>query len=447
MKRIKAKRLLWVLFGMAMTFAVGLYAQSEPAPADPSADIAITQYAIDNFFLFICAVLVIFMQAGFALVESGLNSAKNAVNILFKNLMDFVVGGLIYYLFAYKLMYPGVPGGFFEWGGFFLNETGPDFTPGPGVLHPQVDFLFQVAFAATAATIVSGAVAGRLKFGVYMIYSALIVGLVYPISGYWKWGGGWLNVMGFHDFAGSLVVHAVGGFAGLAAAIVLGPRIGRFSPEGKPQVIPGHNLGFATLGVFILLIGWYGFNPGSQLKIVGAENTALVMLIAVNTTLAAIAGAVSAMAITWFLYKKPELSMALNGLLAGLVGITANCDTVSNGEAVIIGLVAGVLVWAGVKLLDMLKIDDPVGAWPVHGLNGLWGGIATGIFGTDKDLVVQLIGSFSIIAWAFVTMLVIFLALKYTIGIRVSREEELKGLDIGEHGEEAYHGFSFYTVE
>lgn len=447
MKRIKAKRLLWVLLGMAMTFAVGLYAQSEPAPADPSADIAITQYAIDNFFLFICAVLVIFMQAGFALVESGLNSAKNAVNILFKNLMDFSIGGLIFYLFAYKLMYPGVPGGFFEWGGFFLNETGPDFTPGPGVLHPQVDFLFQVAFAATAATIVSGAVAGRLKFGVYMIYSALIVGLVYPISGYWKWGGGWLNVMGFHDFAGSLVVHAVGGFAGLAAAIVLGPRIGRFSPEGKPQVIPGHNLGFATLGVFILLIGWYGFNPGSQLKIVGAENTALVMLIAVNTTLAAIAGAVSAMAITWFLYKKPELSMALNGLLAGLVGITANCDTVSNGEAVIIGLVAGVLVWAGVKLLDMLKIDDPVGAWPVHGLNGLWGGIATGIFGTDKDLVVQLIGSFSIIAWAFVTMLVIFLALKYTIGIRVSREEELKGLDIGEHGEEAYHGFSFYTVE
>lgn len=447
MKRIKANRLLWVLFGMAMTFAVGLYAQTEPAPADTlSADVAAAQYAIDNFFLFIAAVLVIFMQAGFALVESGLNSAKNTVNILFKNLMDFSVGGLIFYIFGYNLMYPGVEGGFFAWGGFFLG-TGEDVVPAAGVLHPQVDFLFQVAFAATAATIVSGAVAGRLKFSVYLIYSAILVGLIYPISGYWKWGGGWLDAMGFHDFAGSLIVHAVGGFAGLAAAMVVGPRIGRFSPEGKPQVIPGHNLGFATLGVFILLIGWYGFNPGSQLAITGAENTAAVMTIAVNTTLAAMAGAVGAMVITWILYKKPELSMSLNGLLAGLVGITANADTVTNGEAVIIGLVAGVLVWAGVKLLDMMKIDDPVGAWPVHGLNGLWGGIATGIFGTDKDLMVQLIGSVAIIAWVFVTMFVLFLILKYTMGVRVSREDELKGLDIGEHGEEAYHGFSFYTVE
>jgi Amt family ammonium transporter len=318
---------------------------------------------------------------------------------------------------------------------------------GKGIINPQISFLFQVAFAATAATIVSGAVAGRLKFSAYLIYSAFITGLVYPISGFWVWGGGWLKELGFHDFAGSLVVHAVGGFAGLAGAMLLGPRIGKFDPDGNPQPLPGHNLSLATLGVFILLIGWYGFNPGSQLAIYGKNNTDIVGLIAVNTTLAALAGGVSSMFLTWIFFGKPELSMALNGVLAGLVAITANCDVVSNISAIIIGLVAGLLIILGVKLLDYLKIDDPVGAWPVHGLNGVWGGIATGIFGKDMNLISQIIGSLVIPLWGFTCLFVLFLILKYTIGIRVSREEELKGLDIGEHGEEAYHGFSFFTVE
>ncbi len=436
-------RLFWLIVGFLIMLSFSLFAEEQAqAIEDQSA-----AYAIDNFFLFIAAVLVLFMQAGFAMVETGLNAPKNAVNILFKNLMDLSIGGLLFFLFGYGLMYPGeaFKGGFFGFGGFFINETSDKF--GAGVLHPQADFLFQVAFAATAATIVSGAVAGRLKFSAYLIYSAFITGIVYPISGFWKWGGGWLNELGFHDFAGSIVVHAVGGFAGLAAAILLGPRIGKFDPEGRPQALPGHNLTFAALGVFILFIGWYGFNPGSQLAIYGKDNTSAVMLIAVNTTLAAMAGAVSSMITTWIFFGKPELTMSLNGVLGGLVGITANCDTVSNIEAVIIGLVAGLLVVFGVKLLDYLKIDDPVGAWPVHGLNGLWGGIATGIFGTDKNLMAQIIGSIVIPLWSFVTMFVLFLILKYTIGIRVSREEELKGLDIGEHGEEAYHGFTFFTVE
>ncbi|GIX43120.1 MAG: ammonium transporter [Leptospiraceae bacterium] len=441
MKRIKYKRIYWLITGFLFILSFSLYAQ-EQSMGDP-----VAAYAIDNLFLFLAAVLVLFMQAGFAMVETGLNAAKNATNILFKNLMDLCVGGLLFYIFGYGLMYPGeaFKGGFFGFGGFFIKESSTEL--GAGILHPQVDFLFQVAFAATAATIVSGAVAGRLKFSAYLIYSAIITGIIYPISGFWKWGGGWLNELGFHDFAGSLVVHAVGGFAGLAAAILLGPRIGKFDPEGKPQALPGHNLSFSALGVFILWIGWYGFNPGSQLAIYGKENTDLVMLIAVNTTLAAMAGAVSAMITTWIFFGKPELTMALNGVLGGLVGITANCDSVSNPEAIIIGLVAGILVVGGVKLLDYLKIDDPVGAWPVHGLNGVWGGIATGIFGEGKDLTAQIIGSLVIPLWAFATMFVLFLILKYTIGIRVSRDEELKGLDIGEHGEEAYHGFSFFTVE
>ncbi len=404
-------------------------------------------YALDSFFLFITAILVIFMQAGFAMLEVGLNSAKNTVNILYKNLIDFSLGALVFFLFGYSLMYPGeaFKGGWFGFGGFFIAETPPELAE--GAKNPQVDFLFQVAFAATAATIVSGAVAGRLKFSVYLIYTLFVTSIIYPISGFWKWGGGWLNELGFHDFAGSVVVHSVGGFAGLAGSILLGPRLGKFDPDGKPRVLPGHNLTFSALGAFILLIGWYGFNPGSQLAIYGKSNTDAVMLVAVNTTLAAVSGAVASMLFTWIVYKKPEFTMSLNGLLAGLVAITANCDAVSNKSAVIIGLIAGILVVLGVKLLDTLKIDDPVGAWPVHGLNGIWGGIATGIFGVDKSLGAQIIGSLAISLWAFIAMFVLFLILKFTMGIRVSRDEELKGLDIGEHGEEAYHGFSFFTVE
>ncbi len=407
---------------------------------------SVNAYAIDNMFLFLCAVLVLFMQAGFALVESGLNAAKNTVNILFKNMMDLGLGVILFFILGYGLMYPGdaFTGGWFGFGGFGIGVESPE--PVGGNLHPAVDFLFQVAFAATAATIVSGAVAGRMKFEAYLIYSAVITAFVYPISGFWKWGGGWLNELGFYDFAGSLVVHALGGFAALAAAIVLGPRIGRFNPNGSPNAMPGHNLALSTLGVFILLIGWFGFNPGSQLAIAGAANTDIVMIIATNTLLAAAAGSVLAMIFAWILFKKPDLTMAMNGLLGGLVGITANCDSVTYNEALIIGAVAGILVVLGVKLLDMLKIDDPVGAWPVHGLNGIWGGLATGIFG-GHPMVAQIIGSIAIPVWGFVTMLVLFLILKMMGILRVSREDEMKGLDISEHEEEAYHGFQIFSTQ
>ncbi|MBC8312424.1 MAG: ammonium transporter [Candidatus Marinimicrobia bacterium] len=427
-------KFLWSIF-----FCLGSFLMAEDGLTTQ-----INAYAIDNFFLFICAVLVLFMQAGFAMLEAGLNSTKNTVNILFKNIMDLSAGALLYYLIGYGLMYPGNGNGWFAFAGFGVNETGS--AAGVGVLHPQVDWLFQVAFAATAATIVSGAVAGRLKFSAYLIYSVILTGLIYPISGYWKWGGGWLDQLGFYDFAGSLVVHAVGGFAGLAGAIVLGPRIGRFSKEGIPNAMPGSNLAMSALGVFILWVGWYGFNPGSQLAITGVENTDAVMLIAANTTLAAAAGTVFAMLAAWVKFKKPDLTMTLNGALAGLVGITANCDSVTNHEAIIIGLVAGILVVFGILLLDKLQIDDPVGAWPVHGLCGVWGGLATGIFG-GHPILAQVIGSVAIPLWAFITMFLLFSALKSLGMLRVSEEEEILGLDISEHQEEAYSGFQIFTVE
>jgi len=403
-------------------------------------------FAIDNFFLLMAAILVIFMQAGFAILESGLNHSKNTVNILMKNVMDFSLGVLLYFFIGYGIMY-GSGNGYFAFDGPVSFDASEQ-TIAAGELTTMVDFLFQAAFAATAATIVSGAVAGRMKFSAYMIYTIVLTGIIYPISGYWKWGGGWLHEMGFYDFAGSIVVHAVGGFAGLAGAIVLGPRIGRFGKD--KTAMPGHNLTFAALGVFILLIGWFGFNPGSQLAIVGAGNTLAVMLIAVNTTLAAAAGAVAALAISWMVDKKPDLTMALNGILAGLVGITANCDGVSNGESIVIGLVAGLLVFAGIKLLEKVKIDDPVGAWPVHGLCGIWGGIATGIFG-DKEywgtsdsgavfgnMGAQITGSLVIALYAFVTMFILFTILKAVGLLRVSEEDEMVGLDLSEHGHSAY---------
>ena len=423
-----------------------------PAEAAVSYDVPSNEslaYSIDNLLLFLSAVLVIFMQAGFALVEVGLNSAKNAVNILFKNTIDFCLGVLMFWIVGYALMYPGADyaGKYF---GFhqksFEEAVTPDavkggFSTATGTLrtlHPQADFLFQAAFCATAATIVSGAVAGRLKFSSYLIYTIIITGLVYPIGGFWKWGGGWLATMGFHDFAGSIVVHACGGFAGLAGAMALGPRIGRYSQDGKSRPIPGHNLAFATLGVFILMIGWYGFNPGSQLAFAGDANVDRVVTIAVNTTLAACAGGIVTMILSWIGFGKPDLTMCLNGILAGLVGITANCDCVTNLESIIIGAVAGVLVMIAIVALDKLMIDDPVGAFPVHGVCGLWGGIATGIFGTGKNLQHQLIGSFAIAGFSFVVMMIVFYGLKAAGQLRVSQQEEIEGLDIHEHGMPCY---------
>lgn len=417
-------------------------AVAEPAPAAPPAltmdDVA---YSIDNLLLFICAVLVLFMQSGFALVEAGLSSAKNAVNIMFKNFMDLAIGTLLFFFVGYGVMYPGldekahiIP----NWLGFAQVGISPDDpTPGAAVLHPQVDFLFQAAFCATAATIVSGAVAGRIKFSGYLIYTVIISGLVYPISGMWHWGKGWIADLGFIDFAGSVVVHAVGGAAALMGAIALGPRIGRFV-DGKSRPIPGHNIPFAALGVFILWIGWFGFNPGSQLAFTGASNIKTVMTVAVNTTLAGSAGAIVAMIISWVMFKKPDLTMALNGALAGLVGITANCHCVTNNQSMIIGAIAGVIVFAAVLLLDKLCIDDPVGAVPVHFCCGIWGGIATGIFGDGADLKVQLIGTGAIVGWALVVGGITFFILKGIGLLRVSAEEEIAGLDIEEHGMYAY---------
>lgn len=419
---------------------------------DPGITDAQLAYGIDNILLFLAAVLVLFMQGGFAMLEAGFNEAKNVVNILSKNLLDLSVGVLLFFAIGFAIMYPGSYeshadgwNGYFAFGGFGIYSTDPEV--GAGALNPQIDWLFQAAFAATAATIVSGAVAGRMKFQSYLIYSAVLTGLIYPISGSWKWGGGWLDGMGFHDFAGSVVVHAVGGFAGLAGAIVLGARMGRFSKDGKSQPILGHNMTFATLGVMILWIGWYGFNPGSQLAFVGPTesdgvftiggNTDATMLIAVNTTLSAAAGCVIAMIFAWVMFGKPDLSMGLNGALAGLVGITANCDCVTNGSALIIGAISGVLVVLGIVMLDKLRIDDPVGAWPVHGLCGIWGVIAAGIFG-PHNIGTQIIGAVVISAWAFATMFILFSVLKAAGLLRVSAEDEQSGLDISEHGMHAY---------
>ncbi len=410
--------------------SVKVYAQ------DPEVSTAELAYAVDNIVLFICAVLVLFMQAGFALVEAGFNSAKNAVNIMFKNMMDVAAGMLVFWLFGYGMMYGSdVIPGWLAWGGFGISST-PE-AAGAGVLNPQVDWLFQVAFAATAATIVSGAVAGRIKVSAYLIYSIFITAVIYPISGFWQWGGGWLNQMGFHDFAGSLVVHSVGGFAGLAGAMLLGPRIGRFGKNGSSG-FPPHNYTIATLGVFILWIGWYGFNPGSQLAFVGAGNTDAVMLIAVNTTLAAGAGAVVALLASWIMGGKPDLGFMLNGMLAGLVGITAGCDAVSNVSSMIIGGIAAILMILATQLLERLKIDDPVGAWPVHGVCGIWAGIATGIFG-DYALGTQILGSIVIPLWSFVMAYALFFVLKQLNALRVSPEEEQQGLDLSEHGVDAYN--------
>lgn len=414
---------------------------AEEAAAEVSQSDA-NMYAIENIMLFICAVLVIFMQAGFAMVEVGLNSAKNTVNILAKNAMDLSVGVLLFFAVGYAIMYPGfsddpatASGEFFGLDSSRIFAISAD-SPGDQ-FSPQVDFLFQVAFAATAATIVSGAVAGRMKFGAYLIYSAILTGLIYPISGSWTWGYGWLYDMGFKDFAGSAIVHAVGGFAGLAGAILLGPRLGRYTADGKSVPLPGHNITFAALGVFILWFGWYGFNTGSVLAFGSVDAVANAMLVATNTTIAPAAGALACLLAAWITFGKPDLTMALNGALGGLVGITANADVVTNAEAVIIGLVAGALVLIGILLLDKLKIDDPVGAWPVHGLCGIWGCMAAAVF-ADFSFGVQALGTAVLCGWAFASMFAVFFVLKSVGMLRVSVEEEQAGLDISEHGMHAY---------
>jgi Amt family ammonium transporter len=397
----------------------------------------------------VAAFLVFFMQAGFAMVESGFTRAKNAVNILMKNLMDFSVGTIAFFLVGFGLMF-GKTNGLFGTTLFGLGGVEP------GTDWNWTFLIFQTVFAATAATIVSGAMAERTRFVGYLVYSFFISLFIYPVFGSWAWGGlldggGWLEKLGFLDFAGSTVVHSVGGWLALAGAIVLGPRIDKYGPDGKPKAIPGHNIPVAALGVFILWFGWFGFNPGSTTTGDGS-----IGYIAVTTNLAAAAGAILAMITAWVIMKKPDASMALNGALAGLVAITAPCDGVSPFGAIIIGSVAGVLVVLSVLFIDRtLKVDDPVGAVSVHGVNGLWGTLSAGLFNMEtglfyggglKQLGVQALGAGAAFVWAFGLGLVLFYAISKTIGLRVTAEEELKGLDIGEHGMEAYSGFQVFTT-
>lgn len=425
-------------------------AAAETAPAEASVEEVIAEEAapeisnLDTVWIIITAALVFFMQAGFALVEAGFVRAKVVVNIMMKNLFDFVVGSIAYWAVGFGLMF-GAGNAFFgtEW--FFLQGL-PEVYPGL-TISGYAFFFFQLVFAATAATIASGAMAGRTEFKGYLIYSFVVTLLVYPLVGHWIWGGGWLAQLDtpFVDFAGSTVVHSVGGWIGLTGAIILGPRLNRFGPDGVPM--PGHSMTLATLGTFILWLGWFGFNPGSQLNADGAA----IALVTVTTNMGAAAGALAAMLIGWYMNGKPQLPWALNGALAGLVSVTAPCAFITPGEALLIGGIGGALMFIGVNLLERFKIDDVVGAFPVHGIGGIWGTLAVGLFHRDlgllhgggaNQLVTQIIGIVSVAAFAVVASALIFFGLKAIGWLRATREGELLGLDIYEHAQVAYPEFT-----
>jgi Amt family ammonium transporter len=394
----------------------------------------------DYVWTLVAAFLVFFMQAGFAMVETGFTRAKNACNIVLKNLIDFCLGSLAFWAVGFGLMF-GVSNGWLGTSGFFLSG----FTDQEPWIYAF--WLFQVVFAGTAATICSGAMAERVKFHGYVIYAILVSAIIYPIFGGWAWGGlfeeskGWLEKLGFIDFAGSTVVHSIGAWVSLAGIVVLGPRLGKYTKDGKPVPIPGHNMPLAALGVFILWFGWFGFNPGSTT----AANTSIAR-IAVNTNLAAAAGAVMTMFVTWRKFKNPDVGLTLNGALAGLVAITAPCNNVTPLSAIIIGALAGILVVYAVLFFERIKIDDPVGAVSVHGVCGAWGTLAAGIFneaGVDLSVIgVQILGMVTAFIWAFGIGYLIFKAIAATVGLRVSPEEELEGLDLSEHRAEAYPDFA-----
>jgi len=425
-----------LVVGLLLALPALVLAEDAPITADA------VQNNLNFVWTLVAAFLVFLMQAGFAMVEAGFTRAKNACNIMMKNMMDFSVGALAFWAVGFGLMF-GTSNGFFGTTDFFFSGA-----TGDGEAWNYAFWMFQVVFAATAATIISGAVAERTKFSAYMVYSVFVSALIYPIFGSWAWGSlfngqGWLEGLGFIDFAGSSVVHSVGGWLALAGAIVVGPRLGKFDKNGKVKPIPGHNIPIAALGVFLLWFGWYGFNPGST-----TTGDTSIALIAVTTTMAAAAGAVAAMLLTWVKYGKSDIGMTLNGALAGLVGITAGCANVSVGSAVIIGLVAGVLVVFSVLFFDKIKVDDPVGAVSVHGVCGAWGTLAAGIFDSAgfslHTVGVQLIGIAACFAWAFIAGLILFKAIDLVIGMRVSEEEEMAGLDFSEHGASAYP--DFHTV-
>ena len=396
-----------------------------------------TNAVLDLMWIVICGILVFFMQAGFTLVETGFTRSKNAGNIIMKNLMDLCIGSLGFWAIGYTIMYGDSIGTFIGSPSLFFSDS-----------ENMHNLFFQTVFAATAATIVSGAIAGRTKFTTYLIFSVVMTVIIYPISGHWVWqGDGWLTELGFIDFAGSTVVHSVGGWAALIAAILVGPRLGKYT-NGKSNAIPGHNLVIGALGIFILWLGWFGFNAGSQLAISG-DNANAVAGIIITTNLAAAAAAVTAMFVSWGLYGKPDISMTLNGALAGLVAITAGCAVVSPLGAAIIGVIAGVVIVFSIEFIDKkLKVDDPVGAISVHGVCGALGTLLVGVFATDGGLLygggfdqlgVQAIGVLAIGVWAIVTSFVVLYILKKTIGLRVSKEEEVDGLDIHEHKSNVYN--------
>ncbi|MFW6155655.1 MAG: ammonium transporter [Planctomycetota bacterium] len=448
------------LAGVAM--ALTILCSIAPAAADDGA--ATLAGGLDTVWVLLAAFLVFFMQAGFGMVEAGFIRAKNTCNILTKNFVDYCSASLMFFLVGYAFMF-GTGNGFIGLSGFGMEGAA-----NPSGVPIWAFWLFQAAFCGAAATIVAGGMAGRMRFPAYLLYTVVISGLVYPIIGHWIWGGGWLAEMGFADFAGSTVVHATGGWAAFIGAILLGPRVGKYVRNGSGEIIaraiPGHNIPLASLGVFILWFGWFGFNPGSTLGVSG-DGGALAALVAMNTNLAAAAGALSAMVTIWLIAGKPDLSMTMNGCLAGLVAITAPCAFVAPWAAIVIGLVGGVIVVVGALLLDRIRVDDPVGAVPVHGMNGIWGTLAVGLFGQTSvsgvetglgadglllgggagQLGVQLVGVACVVGFVLAAMGLVFWAIRLTIGLRVSRDEELRGLDIGEHGMDAYAGFQVFITE
>ncbi len=471
-KKTSLFKLLALIAGLGLIsglLSTGLMAQEEvtevveaaveaaPTPAEPDEDyLALVAtygatfdfFTISNLWTLIAAALVFLMHLGFATLESGLAQSKNTVNVLFKNVFIICMGLISYLLWGFNAMYPGDFNGFFAMGTplTMADYGGTDFSyGGTGLcMTGWTDFIFQAMFAATAATIVSGAVAERVKLSSFMIFATLLVTFGYPVTGSWKWGGGWLDAMGFYDFAGSSLVHAFGGFAALACVILLGARKGKYLEGGKIKPILGHSMPLATIGVFLLFLGWFGFNGGSVLSAAPEA----VSFVFVTTAIAAAAGGLAAIFVSWVVLKKPDLSMALNGILAGLVGITAGADSVTLYGSVFIGLIAGAIVVFSILFFDKIKIDDPVGAVSVHGICGIWGTVAVAIFqqeGGGFSFVTQLIGTLSIGAFAFIFSIIVFGIIKAVMGVRVSEEEEYEGLDIGEHGQEAYPDFQGAT--
>lgn len=434
--------------GLALFAGVASLAAQEVAAGPPPEKVA-----MDTMWVLLAAALVFFMQAGFALVEAGLQAAKNVVNILMKNLMDFTIASVAFWAVGFGLMF-GAGNALIGMDGWFLQGGDEVFGSLSWTVVPmEAKFFFQLVFAGTAATIVSGAIGGRVKFSAYLWFSLGMTVLIYPFIGHWIWGGGWLAGMGFFDFAGSTVVHAVGGWAALAGAMVLGPRIGKYGPDGKPKATPGHNMSLAVLGVFVLWLGWFGFNPGSTM----AVDPVAISHIFVTTNVAAATGAITALFVSWALFKKPDASMTFNGVLAGLVAITAPCAFVGMGSAAIIGAIGGALVVFAVVAIERMGVDDPVGAVAVHGVNGVWGTISLGLFaaapwaggaaqpglgllfgGGFKQLGIQAMGALTASVAAFVLTYALFVLIKAMVGMRVSAEEEIEGLDIAEHGNEAY---------